>query len=79
MAKPLDSVGVEGYDTTLCSDKWTNCSHYDRAQFDSTYPGTDLGSISLYPLATEGNRDTELQETEEAEQEEHGSSGYGEE
>jgi hypothetical protein len=31
---PLDSLGVTGYDTTLCSDRWNTCSDYDRQQFD---------------------------------------------
>lgn len=51
MNRPLDSVGVTGYDTTLCSDRWSTCSAYDRSQFDTKYPGTSLDSISLYPLA----------------------------
>ena len=51
--QPLDSVGVSGYDTTLCNDKWNRCSEYDRSQFDSKYPGTSLDSISLYPLEEE--------------------------
>lgn len=53
MNQPLDSLGVHGYDTTLCSDRWSNCSEYDRSQFDTKYPGTTLDSISLYSLETE--------------------------
>lgn len=51
--QPLDSVGVSGYDSTLCNDKWNYCSDYDRQQFDTKYPGTPLESISLYPLQKE--------------------------
>jgi len=51
LTQPLDSVGVTGYNTELCNDKWDSCTEYDRQQFDSKYPGTDLDTISLYPLA----------------------------
>ena len=47
---PLDSLGVKGYDRTLCSDRWGSCSHYDREQFDTKYPGQPLDELSLYPL-----------------------------
>lgn len=52
---PLDSVGVSGYDRTLCSDKWNECSSYDRQQFDTRYPGSALDDISLYPLSYAGD------------------------
>jgi hypothetical protein len=54
---PLDSLGVAGYDKTLCSDRWNTCSDYDRQQFDQRYPGRPLEELSLYPPArghTEG-------------------------
>lgn len=53
--KPLDSVGVSGYDRTLCSDKWNDCSAYDRQQFDTRYPGSSLDDLSLYPLSYSGD------------------------
>jgi len=54
--QPLDSVGVSGYDTTLCNDKWNTCSNYDRSQFDTRYPGTPLEEISRFPLKETGDR-----------------------
>lgn len=81
MNQPLDSVGVKGYDTTLCSDKWNDCSDYDRQQFDTRYPGTSLESISRYPLskgrpANQVHRDSEFSETEETEQGSDGETDY---
>ncbi len=46
---PLESLGVRGYDKTLCSDRWNTCSEYDRQQFDQRYPGSPLEELSLYP------------------------------
>jgi len=34
MNRPMDELGVTGHDTTLCSDRWSTCSSYDRQQFD---------------------------------------------
>jgi hypothetical protein len=48
---PLESLGVSGYDKTLCSDRWNTCSDYDRQQFDQRYPGRPLEELSLYPPA----------------------------
>ena len=86
MNQPLDSVGVRGYDTTLCSDKWNTCDDYDRSQFDTKYPGTSLNSISLYPLRSsetrspdEVYRGSELSETSETGYGSDDSSDYGEE
>lgn len=81
MNQPLDSVGVTGYDTNLCNDKWNTCTEYDRSQFDTKYPGTSLESISLYPLQ-EGvslDRHSQLKETEKAELEGDGETDDGEE
>ncbi len=81
MNKPLDSVGVSGYDKNLCNDKWNTCSEYDRSQFDTKYPGSPLEGISLYPLSE--RRQTldgaGLSEDQETEQQGDDSSDNGEE
>ena len=81
MNQPLDSVGVTGYDTKLCNDKWNTCTEYDRSQFDTKYPGTSLDSISLYPLkeADEVYRSPKFRQAAEAELEGDDSPGDGEE
>ena len=81
MNQPLDSVGVTGYDTKLCNDKWNTCSEYDRSQFDTKYPGTSLDSISLYPLkeSDEAYRSPKFREASEEELDGDDSPGDGEE
>lgn len=64
MNESLDSVGVSRYDSTLCSDRWSTCSDYDRHQFDTRYPGTPLETISKYPLAWEDSGEPETEEDE---------------
>lgn len=48
MNRPMDELGVTGHDTTLCSDRWSTCSSYDRQQFDQKYPGQRLNELLLY-------------------------------
>jgi hypothetical protein len=65
MNQPLDSVGVSGYDSTLCNDKWNTCTDYDRQHFDARYPGVSLNTLSLYPISPReegvaGSEDTSL-------------------
>ena len=45
---PMDELGVTGYDTTLCSDRWYTCSSYDRQQFDQKYIGVPLKELLRY-------------------------------
>lgn len=48
MNRPMEELGVTGHDTTLCSDRWSTCSSYDRQQFDQKYPGQRLNELLLY-------------------------------
>ena len=48
MNVPMDELGVTGYDTTLCSDRWYTCSSYDRQQFDQKYLGVPLKELLRY-------------------------------
>ena len=48
MNVPMDELGVTGYDTTQCSDRWYTCSSYDRQQFDQKYLGVPLKELLRY-------------------------------
>lgn len=46
--QPMEELGVNGHDTTLCSDRWYSCTTYDRQQFDQKYPGRPLNELLRY-------------------------------
>jgi hypothetical protein len=48
MNRPMEELEVTGYDTILCSDRWSRCSSYDYQQFDQKYPGQWLNELLLY-------------------------------
>ena len=57
MNRPMEELGVTGHDTTLCSDRWSTCSSYDRQQFDQKYPGQRLNELLLYGEPSWPDRD----------------------
>lgn len=58
MNRPMEELGVTGHDTTLCSDRWSTCSSYDRQQFDQKYPGQRLNELLLYGEPSWPDRDS---------------------
>jgi hypothetical protein len=56
LSKPIDSLGVKGYDRSLCNDKWNGCTKFDREQFDARHPGRPLEELSYHPPYIPGTR-----------------------